>query len=97
MGVFRLTQLAIADLQSIGRYTQATWGREQRNRYLRKLDQAFQLLLQEPHLGRACDHVRVGYRKHLVGRHLIFYREIQNDIEIVRILHHSMDIDTHFD
>jgi hypothetical protein len=28
MGVFRLTQLAIADLQSIGRYTQATWGRD---------------------------------------------------------------------
>ena len=38
MAVFRLTKLALADLRSIGRYTQTTWGREQRNRYLAKLD-----------------------------------------------------------
>lgn len=44
MGSFRLTQLAIADLRSIGLYTQTTWERKQRNRYLTKLDQVFYLI-----------------------------------------------------
>ena len=63
MGIFRLTQLATTDLRSIGRYTQATWGQEQRNRYLAKLDACFHFLAQEPYQGRACDDIRVGYRK----------------------------------
>ena len=48
MTTFRLTQLALADLRSIGRYTQTTWGREQRNRYLAKLDECFHLLAEKP-------------------------------------------------
>jgi toxin ParE1/3/4 len=32
----------------------------------------------------------------IVGRHLIFYRQLSEDaIEIVRILHGRMDIETH--
>lgn len=34
MRTFRLTERAKQDLRSIGRYTQATWGREQRDSYL---------------------------------------------------------------
>lgn len=96
MGSFRLTQLALTDLRSIGRYTQTTWGREQRDRYLAKLDQSFHLLAQEPQRGRDCADIRVGYRKYHVGRHLIFYRMAQDGIEIIRILHDSMDIESHF-
>jgi toxin ParE1/3/4 len=48
MSIFRLTELAKQDLLSIGRYTQATWGREQRNSYLAKIDAAFHLLAIEP-------------------------------------------------
>jgi toxin ParE1/3/4 len=49
MPTFRLTERAKQDLLCIGRYTQTTWGREQRNRYLAKLDAAFHLLAKEPH------------------------------------------------
>jgi toxin ParE1/3/4 len=92
---FRLTQLAFDDLKAIGLYTQTTWGQEQRNRYLSQLDQAFHWLAQHPQRGRSCDDIRTGYRKHHVGRHLIFYRTAQGFIEIVRILHASMDIEEH--
>ena len=51
MGKFRLTQLALADLRSIGRYTQLTWGREQRTRYLEKLDNGFHVLAEQPQRG----------------------------------------------
>jgi hypothetical protein len=33
-----------------------------------------------------------GYRKHHVGRHLIFYRRIASRVEIVRILHENMGV-----
>ena len=55
MPVFQLTARAKADLRSIGRYTQATWGWEQRNTYLARLDACFHLLAREPERGRACD------------------------------------------
>jgi toxin ParE1/3/4 len=94
---FRLTERAKADLRAIGRYTQATWGREQRNRYLARLDACFHLLAREPHLGRACDEIRAGDRKYHVGRHLIFYRASPEGLEIIRILHDRMVIEMHLD
>ncbi len=97
MMIFRLTELAKQDLRSIGRYTQVTWGKEQRNLYLAKLDAVFHLLAQEPQLGKACDDIRPGYRKYHVGRHLIFYHLTSGGLEIVRILHDRMDIEAYFD
>ena len=94
---FQLTELAKQDLRSIGRYTQTTWGREQRNTYLAKIDAAFQLLAMEPQLGKSCDDLLAGYRKYPVGKHLIFYRQSADRLEIIRILHQRMDIEAHFD
>lgn len=95
MSAFRLTKKALGDLRSIARYTQKTWGREQRNKYLSKLDESIHILAVEPHLGRKCDEVRQGYRKFHVGRHLIFYRQVASQIEIIRILHERMDVESH--
>jgi toxin ParE1/3/4 len=97
MPAFRLTQRARQDLRAIGRYTQSTWGSEQRDRYLSRLDAAFYLLAEEPKRGRACDDIRLGYRKYHVGRHLIFYRQSSTGLEIIRILHDQMDVETHID
>lgn len=94
---FQLTELAKQDLRSIGRYTQATWGREQRNTYLAKIDASFHLLAVEPQLGKSCDDLRPGYRKYPVGKHLIFYRQSKDGLEIIRILHERMDIEARFD
>ncbi len=92
MSGFRLTRKAAADLRSIGRYTQQTWGVRQRTRYLTQLDQRFAALAEQPSLGRPCDEVRAGYRRFHEGRHLIFDREGADGIEIVRVLHDTMDI-----
>jgi len=38
--------------------------------------------------------IRDGYRKYQIGKHVIFFHEIDADlIEIVRILHQRMDIE----
>lgn len=93
---FVLTKLARADLKSIARYTADTWGRDQRNRYLALLDGCFHELANNPCKGKDCGYIRPGYRKQTVGRHVVFYRELDADyVEIVRILHERMDVESH--
>lgn len=93
---FILTKKAKADLKAIGRYTKETWGPEQRNRYLTMLDNRFHDLAAHPLKGRDCSDIRPGYRKHGVGKHIVFYRQSEtDDIEIVRVLHERMDVESH--
>ncbi len=95
MPAFHLSAKSLEDLRSIGRFTLKSWGREQRNIYLSKLDESFHRLADQPHLGNARDDIRKGYRIYHVGRHLIFYLQKSSDIEIIRILHDRMDVETH--
>jgi toxin ParE1/3/4 len=91
---FVLTKAAKEDLKSIGRYTAETWGRAQRNRYLALLDTSMHDLADNPGLGRDCSEIRTGYRRYRVGKHILFYRQLDPDrIEIVRILHERMDVE----
>ncbi|MDD3182061.1 MAG: type II toxin-antitoxin system RelE/ParE family toxin [Alphaproteobacteria bacterium] len=95
MSSFTLTKKALEDLIEIGRYTQKQWGTEQRNRYLGMIDDCFQKLARHPLTGKDCAEIRNGYRKIGVGRHIVFYRQTHNhEIEIVRVLHERMDIET---
>ena len=48
MPAFLLSTKALEDLKSIGRFTQKSWDREQRNIYLSKLDESFHLLAEQP-------------------------------------------------
>ncbi|HXV20546.1 MAG TPA: type II toxin-antitoxin system RelE/ParE family toxin [Desulfuromonadales bacterium] len=96
MPCFTLTAKAKADMLEIGRYTLSRWGREQRDKYLTMLDDCFQQLAADPLMGKDCSEIRSGYRKYRAGSHVIFYRQRLNDtIEIVRVLHGRMDMDSH--
>lgn len=91
---FVLSAKAKSDLIQIAKYTQVTWGKTQRNDYLKVLDNAFQLLADEPEIGINCDYIREGYSKYPQASHVIYYKQHKvNQILIVRILHKSMDID----
>lgn len=91
---FELTNAAKADLKSIALFTQEEWGREQRNVYVKQFDNAFHMLADTSLVGKACDHIKVGYKKFPIGSHVIFYKSGSNSsIEIVRILHKRMDVE----
>jgi len=95
MSTFTLTNMAKADLKEIARFTHNRWGREQRDLYLQMLDVSFQQLAANPLKGKDCSDIRLGYRKLNAGSHVIFYRQALADtIEIVRVLHGQMDIET---
>lgn len=95
MKLFALTQKAKADLYSIAIFTKERWGVKQRNLYIKQLDEAFHMLAKSPELGKSCNDILPGYRKFPQGSHIVFYKDGSNSkIEVIRILHKSMDVDT---
>jgi len=95
MNKFSLSSKAKTDLIKIAKFTELTWGINQRNDYLKVLDSTFQLLAAEPELGLNCDYIREGYSKYPQASHVIYYKEYKdNQIFIVRILHKSMDVNS---
>jgi len=93
MARFGIKATAKADLKGIAKFTEQTWGREQRNKYLTEFDQAFHRLAENNALGKVCDHIRAGYRAFPVGSHIIFYKIGDGHlVEIIRILHKRMDV-----
>ncbi len=96
MRPFLLTAAARKDIIDIGRYTTEKWGKRQRDKYLKQLDDAFKLLARQPEIGRDADDVKPGYKKFSQGSHIIFYRAgTESKIVVIRILHNSMDVDQH--
>lgn len=89
---FALSAKAKSDMMEIARYTQRHWGREQRLKYLAMFDTCFTELAANPSSGKDCSDIRSGYRGYPVGSHLVFYRQAGNRIEIIRILHQSMEL-----
>ena len=92
--MFHLTQKAYDDLKDIAIYTQENWGKSQRTLYLKMMNDAFHELSVNPKLGTKIDDIRTGYFKYRIGSHMIFYRMVYDDVQIVRILHQRMDVES---
>lgn len=95
MAEFRLSPAAERDLEGIWTYTSDEWGLEQADRYLDMLTGTFQMLAESPKSAPACDHIREGYRRRGVGRHMIYFRIMPYGIAVVRVLHERMDAPRH--
>ncbi len=96
MPPFLLTSAARKDVIDIGRFTTEKWGRRQRDKYLKQLDDAFRLLARQPEIGRDAEAIKPGYKKFSQGSHLIFYRAgAESKIVVIRILYNSMDVEQH--
>ncbi len=96
MADFQLTPRAEEDLEAIWDYTAQTWSVTQADKYVDSIFDMIEQLAANPKRGRSADDVRQGYRKQAVGAHLLFYRELDDGLEIVRILHARMDIFAQF-
>jgi toxin ParE1/3/4 len=77
-------------MRAIVRYTTATWGKNQAIRYAKGLQSCFQILADNPGIGRACGDISAALRRHEYGKHVVFYRVKAGGIRIVRVLHQRM-------
>jgi len=78
-------------LEQIGEYTAREWGLLRKRQYLDQLKTVFAGFRDTPGLGAARDEIGQGLRAHPVGLHVVFYRNSNDAVIIVRVLHQRMD------
>lgn len=72
-------------------------------RFLQAAESTFRTLAEQPALGGLCEfeHPRakdlLRWRVRGFENHLVFYRPIQNGVEIVRVIHGARDIEAAFE
>lgn len=91
---YGLSPLAEADLEGIWFYTFKQWSTEQADSYHARIVDTFEGLAAGTKRGRPVD-IRDGYFKYAIGSHLIFYRESETGIDVIRVLHQRMDVERH--
>jgi len=94
MSLVTFSPAAVADLDNIWDYTVEEWGADQADRYTDDIQNTCSSLARGEKHGRDVD-VRAGYLKHAVGKHFVFFRTTKAGIEVIRILHQSMDVGQH--
>ena len=85
------------DLVDIWLYTFKEWGEQQADKCLDELDAAIELLADQPLICRERTELEPPVRIHHHGHHLIVYLALGDGINLVRVLHESMDIDSHLE
>ncbi|PSB40942.1 type II toxin-antitoxin system RelE/ParE family toxin [filamentous cyanobacterium Phorm 6] len=64
--------------------------------FLDRVEIKLQTLARNPGLGRRRQELLPGLQSFPLGNYVVFYREIENGIEVIRILHGSRDIEDIF-
>lgn len=91
-----ISQEAANDLEKIWLYTFENWSQVQADRYFNLIIDEIENITKDPKSGKDYNHVRKGYLQSRVKSHFIYYRINlkKKEIEIIRILHQQMDIES---
>ena len=87
----RLSGTARRDLEEIGAYTRREWGARQKRKYLGLIRDKLIALRDHPMAGAARDDLAEGLRACAVEKHIVYYRETETVLAVVRILHRRID------
>lgn len=90
-----LTKKAAIDFENIIKYTLEEWGLNQVSIYQNQLKNRLNAIVTFPDLGRKHPKLTTDIYYVSEGKHYIFYRQCDDGIEILRFLHHQMDIIKH--
>ncbi|PHS26805.1 MAG: hypothetical protein COA83_01955 [Methylophaga sp.] len=93
--MIRFSNKASRDLDAILDYSIINFGLAVTVDYHTTLETCFETLDTNPDLGTRVEHIRSDYLCFEHRSHLIFYKKNDDDIFIVRIIHKSMDVQTH--
>jgi len=83
---YRLTEDAKEDLRRIYRYGVIKFGEAQADLYYDTMFNHFEQIADNPYLYQAVDPIRKGYRRSVCGVDSIFYRVVDDTVEIISIL-----------
>ena len=86
---YKLSEDAAKSLSGIYEYSLINFGEQKADEYYLSLHNAFELLAEQPNLGR----VFHEFRRHEHGQHVFFYREIGYGILMLHIFHQKENIE----
>lgn len=86
-----LSPNAQESLRDIKTYSHQHFGKEQTISYLKLIEKKMQMIAKSPDIGRKREEIKNGYLSFLAGSHVIFYRKSKKHVDIIDILHQSMD------
>lgn len=94
---YKISIEAEKDLENIWLYTLENWSIEQADYYFDLIMNEIEYISENPKSGKDYNEIRKGYFRSRVKSHFIFYRINfkEENIEIIRILHQQMDIESH--
>jgi toxin ParE1/3/4 len=95
MVAYSLSSKAAADLDGIYEYTILNFGFKKAQTYLLGLQECFQVLSENPKLGRSAEQLAPELRRYEHQSHVIFYMPKRKGVLIVRVLHESMNAPRH--
>ena len=95
--VCRITPRASRDIEAIADYLAAQRGLNRAERLLNGIDSTLQRIAQFPQIGRKRDELYPGSRSLPYEQYLIFYRLINDEIEVLRIVSGYQDLTALFD
>lgn len=87
--------LAELDLLDIWDYI-ADDSMDRADEFLDRIEEKLHLLARNPGLGRKRDELLPGLQSFPIGNYVVFYQEIKDGIDVIRILRGSRDIETIF-
>jgi toxin ParE1/3/4 len=90
---FVISKKAVSDLEEIWLYTIEKWSMDQSDRYYNLIIDEINYISKNVSAGKSMEHVRKGYRASKVKSHLIFYKTVNDKVEIIRSLYERMDIE----
>jgi toxin ParE1/3/4 len=92
MDHYTLSKKTQEDIEAIYDFGFQKFGQDQAINYLIELRSYFDLLLQNPEIGKQRNEIRKGLYSFPYASHIIFYRIFRNHLRIVSILHGSRDL-----
>ena len=94
---YRISEAAINDLDGIWEYTFLNWSKEQADRYHNLIMNEIEFIAENISSGKAMNHIKDGYLVSYVKSHMIFFKRKEGIVEIIRILHQKMDVESNLE
>lgn len=92
-----LAPKAQQDLKSIYQYSLVNWGERQAQQYVDGIKACLKDLMDFPQKGRVRDELGPLIRSLNCDKHIVYYREMAEQLQVIRILHGRQDISRHFE
>lgn len=89
---YTVRQKAQEDVIGIWLYSVEQWGPDQADRYLQKINEKFRWLADNPKAGHLRSDVKQDRYFVPVGSHLILYKLVNNQPDIIRVVHQNADV-----